>query len=358
MKSSRSKSWAELKTGLVIIIAFILLAVGILQVGGRTSFFTKRYTLFVRLENSFGLKVGSNVRLAGIEVGNVEDILLPSNPSDKQIIIKLKVQKKYMDRIRQDSFVTIRTMGLLGDKYLDISVGSPQYAVLPPGSVLNNVQGTQLSSVIAGAASGLEGVNAVLGQLKLTLGDVNNGKGTFGMMLKDPRLYDQLAKASENLQNLTQELGKGNGSFGKLVRDPEFYNNLVEVSAKTKELMNKLDTGSFARLSDDKAFYENLRDVSVNLKDITQSTKALADNLNKGSISRISSDPELYNRVERVSARLDSLIAKVESGQGSAGKLLTDEKLYNNMNKFFTDADTLVLDFKKNPGRYIKLSIF
>ena len=167
MKSSRSMSWSELKTGIVIIIAFILLAVGILQVGGRTSFFTKHYTLFVRLENSFGLKVGSNVRLAGIEVGNVEDILLPSDKNDKQIIIKLKVQKKYMDRIRQDSNVTIRTMGLLGDKYLDISVGSPQYAVLPPGSTLNNIQSTQLSSVIAGAASGLEGVNAVLGQLKL-----------------------------------------------------------------------------------------------------------------------------------------------------------------------------------------------
>ncbi len=357
MKSSRSMSWSELKTGIVIIIAFILLAVGILQVGGRTAFLTKHYTLFVRLENSFGLKVGSNVRLAGIEVGNVEDILLPSDKNDKQIIIKLKVQKKYMDRIRQDSFVTIRTMGLLGDKYLDISVGSPQYAILPPGSALKNVQGTQLSSVIAGAASGLEGVNAVLGQLRQTLGDVNNGKGTFGLMLKDPRLYEQLAKASENLQNLTQELGKGNG-VGKLVRDPEFYNNLVEVSAKTKELVSKLDTGSLAKISDDKAFYENLRDVSVNLKDITQSTKALADNLNKGSISRISSDPELYNRVERVSARLDSLIAKVESGQGSAGKLLTDEKLYNNMNKFFSDADTLVLDFKENPGRYIKLSIF
>jgi len=358
MKSSRSMSWSELKTGIVIIIAFILLAVGILQVGGRTAFLTKHYTLFVRLENSFGLKIGSNVRLAGIEVGNVEDILLPSDQNDKQIIIKLKVQKKYMDRIRQDSFVTIRTMGLLGDKYLDISVGSPQYAVLPPGSTLNNIQGTQLSSVIAGAASGLEGVNAVLGQLKLVLGNVNNGQGTLGLMLKDPRLYEQLASASENLQNLTQDLGKGNGSLGKLVRDPDLYKNLVEVSAKTKELVSRLNTGSFARISDDKAFYENLRDVSVNLKDITQSTKALADNLNKGSISRISSDPELYNRVERVSGRLDSLIAKVESGQGSAGKMLTDEKLYNNMNKFFSDADTLVLDFKKNPGRYIKLSIF
>jgi phospholipid/cholesterol/gamma-HCH transport system substrate-binding protein len=358
MKSSRSMSWSELKTGIVIIAALILLAVGIMQVGGRQSLFIRHYTLYVRMEDTQGLKIGSIVRLAGVEVGNVKDVMLPENPGEKQLIIKLNIQKKFMDRIRQDSVATVRTMGLLGDKYLDISIGSPQYAVLAPGSTIRIMPETAFASVMAGAASGLEGVNAVLGQLRLTLADVNNGKGTFGLMLKDPRLYERLADAAQNLQNMTQELGKGNGSLGMLVRNPELYQNLVEVSAKTKELVNKLDTGSMARLSDDKAFYQNLHDVSVNLKDITDSTKELADNLNKGSISRISSDPELYNRVNRVSAGLDSLIAKIDSGQGSAGKMLTDEKLYNNMNKFFTDADALVLDFKKNPGRYIKLSIF
>ncbi len=358
MKSSRSMSWSELKTGIIIIIAFVLLAIGILQVGGRTAFFVKHYTLYVRLDNSYGLKIGSIVRLAGIEVGNVQDIMLPRNPSDRQLVVKLSIQKKYMDRIRQDSFVAIRTIGLLGDKYIDISIGSPTYAVLPPGSVLKNIQQAQLSSVMAGAASGLESVNAVLGQLREMLGEVNNGKGTFGMMLKDPRLYERLASASESLQNLTENLGKGKGSLGRIVRDPELYNNLVEVSSKTKELVDNLNTGSLAKLSEDKAFYENLRDVSVNLKEITEGTRALVSNLNNGSISRISSDKELYNRVERVSKRLDSIIAKVQNGQGSAGKILTDDRLYDNANKFFADADALVLDFKKHPKKYIKLSIF
>ncbi len=358
MKSSRSMSWSQLKTGIIIIIAFILLAVGILQVGGRTSFFAKRYTLYVRMDNSYGLKIGSIVRLAGIEVGNVQDIMLPKNPGDRELVIKLSIQKKYMDRIRHDSFVAIRTIGLLGDKYIDISIGSPQYAVLPPGSVLKNVQQSRLSSVMAGAASGLESINAVLGQLREMLGEVNNGKGTFGLMLKDPRLYERLAAASASLQDLTRSAGKGKGSLGQLVNNPELYNNLVDVSAKTKELVNNLDTGSFARLSEDESFYKNLSDVSVNLKDVSEEARTIVNNLNTGSISRISSDKELYDRVERVSKRLDSIMAKVQSGQGSAGKILTDDRLYNNANKFFEDADALVLDFKKHPARYIKLSIF
>ena len=72
----------------------------------------------------------------------------------------------------------------------------------------------------------------MLGAQRRTLGDVNNGKGTFGMMLKGEGFYEQLANASENLQNLTQEMGKGNGSLGMIVRNPELYQNLVEVSAE------------------------------------------------------------------------------------------------------------------------------
>ena len=103
------------------------------------------------------------------------------------------------------------------------------------------------------------------------------------------------------------------------------------------------------KMSEDKAFYENLHDVSVNLKDVSTNAKELVDNLNKGNISKLSNDKELYARLDRVSTRLDSVMERIEKGEGSAGKLLSDEKLYNNMNKFFEDADSLVLDLKKRP---------
>lgn len=358
MKTSRNLPWSELKVGIIVIAALALLAAGIIQLGGRTGFFTRNYTLYLLLDNTYGLKVGSAVRLAGLDIGSVEDIRFPQNPADKRIIVTLKLQKRYEDRIRKDSGIHIRTLGLLGDKYVDIEVGSPGSPAVPPGSYVNGGTETQVNRVLSGATTTLEGLNTVLGQLKDILGEVTKGQGSAGLFLKDPRLYNDLEGSAAQIEGLARDLRAAHGSMGKFMEDPRLYDNLVQVSAKTRDLVDRLGHGSLAKLSGDKAFYENLRQVSANLKDLSESGRSLMANLNSGSISRLSKDKELYAKIERISARLDTVTARIDSGQGSFGKLITDEKLYNNMDKFFEDADALVVDVKKNPKKYIHISVF
>jgi len=357
MKSSRNLPWSELKVGIIIMAAIFLLAVGILQMGGR-GIFTKTYTLYLYLENTFGLKVGGTVRLAGVDVGSLDDISFPADPKDKKIIVKLVIDQRYSDRIKEDSRANIRTLGLLGDKYIDIEMGSPESPELKDGGEIKGGPETQINRVISGASTGLEGLNTVLGQVKDMLGDVSAGQGTAGKLFTDAALYNELRDAATSIDTVATELQGGKGSLGKLVREPELYNNLLNVSAKAKDLLTKLDTGSIARLSEDKTFYENLKDVSVNLKDVTENAKSLVNNLESGNIAKLSRDKELYAKLDRVSTRLDAVMAKIESGEGSAAKLINDKKLYDNMNKFFEDADELVLDFKKQPKKYIHISIF
>lgn len=358
MRTSRNLRWSELRSGIVIVVAIVLLALGILQLGSRAGFFTSTYPLYIYMGNSQGLKAGSIVRLAGLDVGNVEDINFSPQPQNRKIVVRMAIRKKYMDRIRQDSVASIKTIGLLGDKYVDITVGSPESPIAPPGGSLKEIQESQLTNVLSGASSGLEALNVVLAQLKNILGNVTNGEGTAGKLLTDPALYNQLRDSAKNIESVAASLRGGKGSMGKMVNDPQLYNNLLDVSSKTKELVDRLNRGSLIKLSEDKTFYDNLSEISANLKDVSRSARALTDNLNSGNLSKLSSDKELYAKIERVSTRLDDVSARLESGEGSAGKLLKDEKLYNNMNKFFEDADTLVLDFKKNPKKYIKLSIF
>jgi phospholipid/cholesterol/gamma-HCH transport system substrate-binding protein len=358
MKASRNLSWSELKVGVIIIAALVLLAVGILKVGGNSGFFTKYYTLYMRLENTFGLKVGSTVRLAGLDIGSIEDITFPADPAEKKVIVKLNLQEKYQDRIREDSKANIRTLGLLGDKYVDIEVGSPASPVMKDGALLPGGPETQLNRVLSNAGTGIESLNVVLAQLKGVLGDVSEGHGTAGLLLKDPRLYNELNGAVVSLEAVASDLHRGKGSMGKFMNDPAIYDNVLDVSAKAREVMNKLNNGSFAKLSEDKDFYNNLHEISDNLKDVSASSKSLVGNLEKGNLSKLSGDKELYAKIERISARLDTVMAKLDGTEGSAGKLLNDKKLYDNMNKFFEDADTLVVDFKKSPGKYVKLTIF
>ena len=358
MKSSRNIRWSELRAGILTLVAITLLAFGILQLGGKTGLFSKSYTLLVYLDNSLGLKPGNVVRLAGIDVGNIEDISLSPEALSRKVVLKLSISKKYSDRIRKDSVITIKTMGLLGDTYIDISVGTPSQPVVQPGGELKEVPEAQLSTVISGAATGVDGLNVVIGQLKEVMGDVSKGKGTAGMLLKDPRLYEELNSSAETLHSIAAGLKEGKGTAGKFIKDPKLYDNLLDVSNKVGELVVKLNKGSFVKISEDKEFYENLHNVSVNLKDVSGSAKELVDNLNKGNLAKLSNDKDLYAKLDRVSNRLDTVMGRLESGQGSAGKLLADEKLYNNMNKFFEDADSLVLDLKKDPKKYLKFSVF
>lgn len=358
MKSSRNIRWSELRAGILTLVAITLLAFGIMQLGGKSGFFAKEYTLLVYLDNSLGLKTGSVVRLAGLEVGNIEDISFSSDASSKKIIVKLSINKDYSDRIRKDSVVSIKTLGLLGDKYIDISVGTPSQPVVQPGEALKNVQEAQLSGVMSSAATGLEGLNVVMGQLKEVMGGLSNGEGTAGMLLKDPSLYNELNSSAETLHSVATDLKEGKGTAGKFMKDPQLYDNLNDVSNKAGQLVDRLNKGSLVRLSEDRTLYDNLHDVSTNLKEVSGSAKELVDNLNKGNLSRLSNDKELYAKLERVSTRLDGVMGRLEKGEGSAGKLLSDEKLYNNMNKFFEDADSLVIDLKKDPKKYLKFSVF
>ncbi|HEX9860619.1 MAG TPA: MlaD family protein [Nitrospirota bacterium] len=358
MKSSRNIAWSELKLGAILLAALVLLAAGILKIGGTGGLFEKRYTLFLKMENTLGLKAGASVRLAGIQVGNVEDIYLPSEPSDKLVTVKLTLVERYKDRIREDSRATLNSLGLLGDKYVDISVGSPQARALEDGETFRGPPESPMSSVFAKASTGIEGLNSVVQELKVVLKDVSGGSGTAGLLLKDPKLYHDLDRAVNNLDAVVAAMRSEKGSFGKFIKEPELYDNLLSVSAKANEVADNLNKGSLAKLSGDPEFYRNLRQVSDNLNEVSESSRALLKNLETGNIAKLSSDKELYAKVQNISVMLDKVMAKLDAGDGTAARLLNDKELYDNMNNFFKDADALALDIKENPDRYVNISIF
>jgi phospholipid/cholesterol/gamma-HCH transport system substrate-binding protein len=358
VKSSRNLAWSQLKLGLILIASLFLLAVGILRLGSNSGLFARSYTLYLHLENTFGLKIGSTVRLAGIQVGNVEDISFSTDPANPKVVIRMDISRKYEDRIRDDSTVSIRSLGLLGDKYVDISVGSPKASVMKDGDSFKNMPTPEFSNVLNKASTGIESLNTVIDQLRVVMADVSQGQGTLGLMLKDPKLYHDMDRAIKNIDRVAAKLQNPKSSFGKLVNEPELYDNLLEVSDKARQVADKLNKGSLAMLSEDPQFYKNLRDISDNLNLVSESAKQLVTNLETGSLAKLSRDDKLYSDIKGISGKLDKMMDKIDSSQGSAGKLINDPELYDNMNTFFKDADALVVDIKSNPDKYVNISLF
>jgi phospholipid/cholesterol/gamma-HCH transport system substrate-binding protein len=127
-------AWAELRVGILVISSFTILAVAIVLISGGTGFFTEKYELKTFLASASGLRKGSLVWLAGLEVGNVSAVTIStSTDSNRAVEVTMQVEKRYSQTIGEDSVATLGSIGLLGDKYIDISRRSPSARPIPPG---------------------------------------------------------------------------------------------------------------------------------------------------------------------------------------------------------------------------------
>src|SRR5262245_35983783 len=102
----------------------------IYALGARTRLFEPRYTIHAEFTEVGGLAEGATVRLAGVQIGRVSDVRLPDQPGSK-VRVDLNISRRYSNRIRRDSIARIETQGLLGDKIVEITVGTAGAPPLP-----------------------------------------------------------------------------------------------------------------------------------------------------------------------------------------------------------------------------------
>src|SRR5712692_6996946 len=120
--------------------AFILVALGaflaiIYMLGAQARYFERKYDLVAEFSEVGGLIEGATVRLAGVQIGRVTRVELPSQPGGK-VRVKLTITRRFADRIRRNSEARIVTQGLLGDKLVEITLGSADSPPLSPGEHL------------------------------------------------------------------------------------------------------------------------------------------------------------------------------------------------------------------------------
>ena len=138
MKRSSFITWDQLKVGALILVALVILGVAILKLGNAGNLFGKRYRLVAYVASASGLRIGGPVTVAGQLAGSIKDIQFLPVDADTTRNLKLivEVNSALREQVRQDSRAKIKTMGLLGDKVFDITVGTPKYRALHEGDTL------------------------------------------------------------------------------------------------------------------------------------------------------------------------------------------------------------------------------
>jgi phospholipid/cholesterol/gamma-HCH transport system substrate-binding protein len=346
MPRTRSLAWSELKLGVLSIVALGIFATTVLLVMGGKGFFWQRYSLKTRFTSIPGLKTGSPVRVAGVEVGSVNEVEF----ADDQIDVTFQVNKEVRPRITSSSVATLGSVSLLGEAAVDITPSSkgtpiPEWGYVPSGKTAAGF------SDLTGQAS--EGI----GEITKLVKDVREGRGTLGKLVTDQQLYNDLQKFVATAGDVTRTIREGRGTAGRLINDPKIANSL-EASLKSLEEMTRrinAGEGSLGTLLKDDAFAKSLTGATTNLQTLTEGL-----NRGEGTAGKLITDTALYNRLTSLTDRFDQLLARLNDGQGTAGQLLKDKQLYENMNGVVADLRGLVDAIKKDPKKYlnVKVSIF
>jgi len=311
MKRSIKIPWGELKVGIVISIA-ILAVIWASFTGGGTSIFEVKTGYVTYVPNANGLVAGAPVWLAGVEVGNVKSLKFVNLDSIRRIKVEFTVMKSLRHMVTQDAGVQLGTIGLMGDKYLEVVPGSLELPLIESGGFVPNIPSGDLSSVFAESEQTMTSARTMV----------------------------------ENLTDLTGRMRDGEGTIGQLFANDTLFHEMTTLLASVTLLIDDIQKNQ-------ERITTSIESVAENLSDITTQV-----NTNSGTLGKLISDPGVYDNIHSSTGRIDSILTKVNRGDGTAGALVNDAELYEEVRNLVVRIENLVADIEKNPRKYFKFSVF
>lgn len=343
MPRTRSLAWAQLKIGIVALIAIALAIAMIFLVSGEGGMFWQRYNLKTVFTEIPGLKEGAPVRVAGVEVGSVTALEFIGD----RVEVTLQLGKEHQPRVTNTSTATLGSVSLLGEAAVDITASSrgtpiPEWGYVPSARTVGS-----LSDVTTQATRSLEEAT------KLIAG-IREGRGTVGRLFTDEQLYREINQFVDAAENVARNLSEGRGTIGRLTRDPAAAQAL-EGSLRNLEVVTgriRAGEGSLGRLVNDDEFAKSLSATTTNLDAVTGRLSR-----GEGTAGKLITDEALYNRLNSMADRLDKVTANLQQGEGTAGQLLQDKQLYENMNGAVGELRQLVRDIRADPRKYLNVRV-
>ncbi|MDR1671391.1 MAG: MlaD family protein [Alistipes sp.] len=296
----------EVKIGLFALAMLVSLYLGVNYLKGREVFSGDRF-YFALFDQTSGLQTSAPVLLRGVKVGSVTDIYLDSAHPDK-VVVKVGV-KKNVD-IPSDSHLVLFANGLMGDKAIDLVLGSS-------GSYFegDTIIPAQIESGLFESAS--TNIEDLVGEAKVLMHSLTASSNSFNNLL---------SRSTDNIEGVIRNLEIATGSLA--------------------------DAGVGDVVTDLRAFTSMLRDNAAHFEGIVENLDRVTGSL---------AGADLRGTVDSLGvsiAQLNSVLAKLSTGDGSAARLLDDPALYDSLTVATGNLSALLEDLKTNPKRYVHFSLF
>ncbi len=326
----------QVKVGFFLMLGIAVLGVLVFLIGSERHLFESQAHLRATFRDVAGLKVGSPVRMGGVDVGAVTDITFGATQADRGIHVRFTIVASQLTRVRADSVVRIASKGLLGDKALDVTMGTQGRAAADEAEVRTE-ETDDIASAMASASSAMQRANEVLGNV-----------ATATRPLATPQLGNDLTALVHDLRTISRGVAEGPGTLHTLLADPATAARIERTLASVEQTSSRLasmsaEVDALARearsghglvhaLVYDPAGEQTLRSVARATDELSAITHDVRTGT--GGLHQIiygNDSAQAVANANAATASLREILANVQQGRGTVGALLTDPSLYEDM---------------------------
>ncbi len=176
--SSKAALSRNVKAGAFLLSGLLLFALGLFLIGNRQKVFSRGFEVYADFSSVSGLVTGADVRVSGLQAGELLEIQVPRQPSG-QYRVKMRLDEKFHGLVRQDSITTIQTEGLVGDKFLEIDKGSDDSPPCPAGGTIQTTEPFDFADLMQEGRGLLDTTNSTLKSAGAVADNVNQALGQF-----------------------------------------------------------------------------------------------------------------------------------------------------------------------------------
>jgi phospholipid/cholesterol/gamma-HCH transport system substrate-binding protein len=359
-----------LRVGVFVLVGLGVFLGMVYALGARARLFEPRFTVAAEFTEVGGLVEGATVRLAGVQIGRVSRVSLPAEPGGK-VRVEMSIARRFGDRVRKDSVARIETQGLLGDRIIEISVGTASAPPVQPNDVMaardpfdiNRVMGESAqvvksiglladslretaqslnqSGLIKEASATVQSARRITDQVGRVVGEVERGRGwAHALIYEEPQALRRLGDAVASTQALLDRVQRGEGAVGVLTSEQSGVaaRRLVAAMDRLSRVVEQPspDDGLLPALLFDpkyRAVVEDLRVVAHNLREVSDRVAGgrgtlgslVKDEPGDGGIRQASQD------FQAAVANLREITEKIKDGEGTVGALIADPTLYERL---------------------------
>jgi phospholipid/cholesterol/gamma-HCH transport system substrate-binding protein len=357
MPSTSKARWAQLKVGLMAIVALGILGYLIILMTGSKGLFKSTSEIYTYMDDSATIADGAPVTLNGINIGKVKHAELSGSAEPNRVVrITMLINDEFLASIPTDSQAAISATNVLGTKFINIKKGrNPQ--TVKAGDEIKSLDTREFQEVVQQGYTAIAGLNGIIQKASDIIDQVQVGKGTIGKLLVDETLYNKILAIADEGQKLTKTLNSEQSTVGKLLHDDKLYEEIRGSVARIDTLLDGLNQGdgTAGRLLKDPSLYNDARSTIGDVREMLAGI-----NRGEGTVGKLLKSDELHDQIRGTISRMDALLDRINNGQGTVTQLLNNPQLYESLDGTTRELQGLLKDFRANPKKFltIRLTLF